>query len=44
MRRYIFWYCLLTYDKYVIFIILYFKLPRNFAFITNIESTHLWYI
>ena len=43
LHRYIFWYCILTYDDSVIFIMLYFKLSRNFSFLTNIESVHLWY-
>ena len=43
LRRYIFWYCPLTYDHYNIFIVFYIKLSRNFSFLTNIESVLLWY-
>ena len=42
-RRYFFWYCTLTYDDYVIFIVFYLKLSRIFDFITNIESIHWCY-
>ena len=38
--RYIRWYCPLTYDDSVIFMMLYFKLSRNFSFLANIESVH----
>ena len=40
---YILWYCPLTYDNSVIFMMLHFKLLRNFSFLENIESIHLWY-
>ena len=39
--RYIFCYCPLTYDDSIICIMFYYKLSRNFNFITNIESVHL---
>ena len=38
LRRYIIWYCPLTYDNSLIFIMFYIKLSRNFAFLTNIGS------
>ena len=41
--RYIHWYFALTYKYFVIFIMLYFKLSPNFAFLTQIESVHLCY-
>ena len=44
LRRYISWYFQLTYNDFVIFIMYYFKLSRNYAFITNIVSVHMWYL
>ena len=43
LHMYIFFYCPLIYDGFDIFIIIYFKLSRNFDFLTNIESIHLYY-
>ena len=36
-------YCTLTYNNYVIFIMLYFKLSSNFYFLVNIEYVPFWY-
>ena len=41
--RYIHWYCALNYNDFVIFIMFYFKMSQNFAFLTQIESVHLCY-
>ena len=43
LHRYTHCYCTLTYDSSITFIIFYFKISRNFAFLKNIKSVHLCY-
>ena len=43
LSRYICCYSPLFYDEPLIVIMFYFKLSRNFAFLNNIKSIHLWY-
>ena len=43
LRRYICCCCLLTYYNSITFIIFYYKLSQNLAFLKNVEPVHLWY-